>query len=178
MNRFAVALVLPDKVEQILDSLRGEYARHMKYIDIPHVTLAHPFALKADRGQIAERLKKVAEKTNPFSLTLNGIAYFEEESNVAYLAIADPKPVINLHCAISRAISNITIDDYGSKFSFPNFVPHVTIGVDIPAEILPKMKRSLSKATAHYELRIMDLGLLAEDDAGTWGVAERFTLAG
>lgn len=178
MNRLAVALVLPDEVEQILSSLRGEYARHMKYIDIPHVTLAYPFALKVDRDLVAGKLKQVAEKTRPFRLALNGIRYFEEESNVAYLAIADPKPVIDLHHAISRAISDITIDDYGSKFSFSNFVPHVTIGDAIAADIFPKVKRSLSKAMPHYEFRTSDFGLFAEDDGGTWGVAERYTLAG
>jgi 2'-5' RNA ligase len=178
VNRFAVALVLPDEVEQILDSLRGEYARHMKYIDIPHVSLAYPFAPRVDKGLVAEKLKLVAEKTRPFRLALNGIRYFEEESNVAYLAIADPKPVIDLHYAISRSISGITKDDYGLKFSFANFVPHVTIGDAIPADILPNVKESLSKATPYYEFRITDFGLFAEDDAGTWEVAERFTLAG
>lgn len=178
MNHLAVALMLPDEVEQILDSLRGEYARHMKFIDIPHVTLAYAFAPKVRRGLIAEKLKQVAEKTRPFKLALNGIRYFEKESNTAYLAIADPKPCIDLHYAVSRAISDITQDGYGSKFSFADFVPHVTIGDAIPADILPKVKQSLSKATPQYEFRITDFGLFAEDDAGTWAVAERFMLAG
>jgi len=178
VNRFAVASVLPDEVGQILDCLRGEYARHMKYIDIPHVTLAYPFELKARRSLAAEKLKQVAEGTRPFMLALNGIRYFEEKSNAAYLAVADPEPVINLHYAISRAISDVAGNDYGLKFSFASFVPHVTIGDDIPSDLLPKVKQSLAKAMPHFELRITDFALFAEDAAEMWGVAERFMLAG
>jgi 2'-5' RNA ligase len=64
------------------------------------------------------------------------------------------------------------------KFNFANFVPHVTIGDAIPADIFPKVKQNLSKAMLHYEFRITDFGLFAEDDGGTWGVAARFTLVG
>lgn len=178
MNHFAVALILPEEVGQILNNLRGKYAGHMKYIDIPHVSLAYPFAPKVDIVLVAEKLKLVAEETKLFRLALNGIRYFEGESKVAYLTVLNPKPVIELHYAISRAISDLTIDDYGSKFSFSNFVPHVTIGIDIPANMLTEVKESLSKYMPCYECWINKYGLLEEDDTGTWRVVERFTLAG
>jgi 2'-5' RNA ligase len=178
VDHFAVALVLPDEVEKILKRLRGEYARHMKYIDIPHVSLVYPFEPRVDKILVAEKLKEVAGKTKPFRLELNGIRYFEGENNTAYLAVADPKPVVDLHYAIGHSLSDMAKDDYGLKFSFVKFIPHVTIGDAIAADILPRVKESLSRTTPHCEFTITDFSLLAEEDAGKWGITEKFMLAG
>ena len=76
MTLYAVALILPDEIEQMLDNLRGEYSRYMNYIDIPHITLMYPFVPKVDSTVLTEKLKQLAQSTKSFTIILNRIEYF------------------------------------------------------------------------------------------------------
>lgn len=169
MAQYAVALVLPDEVEKELDRLRGEFARHMANIYIPHITLAYPFESEADIDQLTERLQQVAARTKPFTLVLDGFDYFDRDSNVAYIALVNKQPVVELHYDINRSIGGLIADEYRVRFDREGFTPHVTIGTMIPDNILPQVKKRLAEERVHYESEITSFSLLSGGEDGRWG---------
>ena len=178
MTLYAVALVLPDEVERELDRLRGEFSQHMVYISIPHITLAYPFEVKVDISQIAEKLHQVAAGTKSFTLVLDGFDYFERDSNVAYIAVANKQPVIDLHYDINHSIDGLVADEHRGGFSREEFTPHVTIGAGIPDAVFPDVKRMLAEYEVYYESEITSFYLFSDGGDGKWGAMSEFRLSG
>ncbi|UCB43721.1 MAG: 2'-5' RNA ligase family protein [Dehalococcoidales bacterium] len=178
MAQYAVAIVLPDEVERELDRLRGEFARHMANIHIPHITLAYPFESKADSAEIVEKLKQVAVRTKLFTLVLDGFDYFDRDSNVAYIAVVTKQPVIDLHYDINRSIDGLVADEYQGRFEREEFTPHVTIGARIPDDIFPEVKKRLAEEKVHYESDITSFSLFSIGEDRGWGVVSEFKLSG
>ena len=147
ITRYAVALVLPDEIEELLDRLRGKFSENMTHISIPHITLAYPFTTGIDITLINDKLREAAGRTKAFRLVLDGVEYFESDSNVAYVAIANKQPVVDLHRDINRSLNNLVVDGYKGEFNMENFIPHVTIGTAIPDDILPEVKETVLKRT-------------------------------
>jgi len=176
--QYAVAIVLPDEVERELDRLRGDFSQHMAYVSIPHITLAYPFKSEADIDQIAEKLRQVAVRKGPFTLVLDGFDYFDRDSSVAYIAIANKQPVVDLYYDINRSIDGLVADEYRGRFDREEFTPHVTIGTMIPDDILPQVKKRLGESQVHYESEITSFSLLSGGEDGRWGVLSEFRLSG
>jgi 2'-5' RNA ligase len=178
VTQYAVALVLPDEVERELDHLRGEFSQQMAYISLPHVTLAYPFEAKTDVDNITGKLHHVAAKTKPFTLVLDGFDYFQGENNVAYVAVANRQPVVDLYHEINRSLGGLVADEYEGRLSRGEFIPHVTIGARIPDAVLPLVKRRLGEQEVHYETEITSFPLLSDGDDGKWGVMSEFRFSG
>lgn len=143
MGLFAVALILPDEIGKELDLLRGEYSKHMVYIPIPHITLMYPFESNVDRTTLNTKLETVAKMTRQFTIVLSGIRYFDKYSNVAYIAIENKEPLIDLRMNIIKCLKGIfKIEEQYEKIDSPEtFTPHLTIGEAIPNEIFPIIKK-------------------------------------
>ena len=180
MTLYAIAVILPDEIGKELDRLRNEFSKNMVYIPIPHLTLVYPFTPTIDITALIDKLKQVAETAAPFILTLNGIGYFEGKNNVAYVAVANIKPVINLHRKIIFSLAGLLKDelkDEQGNFNLDRFVHHVTIGELIPDEILAELKRHMSKNITHYETEVTSFSLFVRNEDGRWMTDNRFALA-
>ena len=180
MTLYAVALILPDEIGKELDRLRNEFSTNMVYIPIPHLTLVYPFTPAIDVSALVDKLKQVAETTVPFTITLNGIGYFEGKNNVAYVAVNSIEPVINLQRKIIFSLAGLLKDelkDEQGNFNLDRFVPHVTIGELIPDEILTEFKRHFSKYITHYETEVTSFSLFVRNEDGRWMTDNRFALA-
>ena len=165
-------------MERELDRLRGDFSQHMAYISIPHITLAYPFESKAGVDQIAEKLQQVAARTKPFTLVLEGFDYFDRDSNVAYIAVVNEQPVVELYYDINCSIDGLVTDEYQGRFDREEFTPHVTIGARIPDDIFHKIKKRLGKNKVHYQSDIGSFSLLSGGEDGIWGITSEFNLAG
>jgi 2'-5' RNA ligase len=176
MALHAIGLILPDKIETELDRLRNGYSKNMVYITIPHITLVQPFTPRVDVTMLTDKLRQVTEKTAPFTVGLNSIAYFEGKNNVAYIAVVNRQPLIDLHRDISLSIKGLLKGEQ-EGFTLDNFVPHVTIGQQIPDDLLPQIKQSLSKRIINYEITITSFALFANQDK-EWTIVSNFALTG
>ena len=175
---YAVALTFSGGIDEMLKNLREDYQEYMKYTIVPHITLVYPFVPIFSLFRVNEKLQDVAKKTKPFPIILNGIGYFEGTNNVIYAAIEHKKAVRKLHTDIIRSLDGLIKEWYtDGKYNLEKFVPHVTIGEKIPADVLPDVKKKFSRCKLHYESDIADFSLFSEENGG-WQVTQVFDLGG
>lgn len=171
---YAVALILPNEVEHLLDRLRGEHASEMTYIKIPHITLKYPFLPTIDLGIIKKNLEQLGEMATPFTMQLNGIRYFEGDSYTVYVAIKDEEPVVKLHLSVLHGLQGIA----ETTFERSGYRPHITIGTNISASTFPAIKENLSKQKVRLETRADSLSLFSNGEDGKWQAESVFKLLG
>ena len=172
-NHYAVALVLPDTIESLLAGLRGDFKNRMVYVPIPHITLVYPFITKVDTGAIKNKLEQIAHRTKPFTIELSEIGYFHRDSNTAYIGIARSQPVIDLHDILQNEIV-LMDDEHSIFFSSEIFVPHVTIGSEIPDDIFPEFKCLLDQEVISVECLISSFWLFNKTDKESWILDTQF----
>ena len=169
MIDYAVALTFPSEVTERLSRLREKYNQYVGYTIEPHLTLVYPFLPKDNISIIKEKLKAVAKRTKPFTLVLNGIKYFEEENNVAYAAVKNKQPVVDLHIDIMSSLKGLITEEYtDGMYDFERFTPHVTIGEQIPDEVFLTVKKVFSDYELHHEIEIVSFVLFSADENGIW----------
>jgi 2'-5' RNA ligase len=177
-NDYAVVLTFSPAVEKTLSKLRQEYLKYIDYKIVPHLTLLYPFMPVFSLYRVIEQLEKVAKHTKPFGITLNGIEFFEDESNVVYAALENKRAVKKLHINLVTSLESLIKEqDTDGKYNLERFVPHVTIGSKIPDEFFLEIKRKLSKKRLYLEDNITDFTLFAENK-GAWQRNRVFELTG
>ena len=176
---YAVVLTFSQEFSDAVSKLRENYQKYMGYAIVPHITLVYPFRPTVDINAVNEKLEEVAKSTKPFTLILHGIEYFEKGNNVAYVAVEDKWPVINLHANIFHSLKGLIKEDIiFQNYNLERFTPHVTIGERIPDEIFPTVKEKFSDYEINYECEIMEFSLFSDNGVGRWEVARVFELAG
>ncbi len=181
MTFYAVALILPDKIEKELDRLRNGYSKQMVYISIPHLTLAYPFVPTVKVPLLTNKLKQVAERTKPFILILKGIDYFAGRNNVAYIAVGNKRPLVELHRDITFALEGLCKDelkDDQGNFNLDRYVPHVTIGEQIPDDLFPKIKQKLAESIIDYKIKMTSFSLFVKTQDEEWTLGDKFIFSG
>ena len=177
MIQGAVVLTFPEDVRGVLERLRERHNRYVNYSIEPHVTLKYPFAVSCEIGLIKDRLAPVARMTRSFTMVLNGVAFFQDRENVAYVAIEDPGPVVRLHTEVVRSLQGLTGDDEG-HYEFEDFIPHATIAAAIPDEVFPAVKRSLSGLEVRHSVAVTSLSLITAGEDRVWTPTHVFGLSG
>ncbi len=177
MTYYAVVLTFPADINQELDRLRDRYNKYVGYSIVPHLTLKPPFILSADPTVLNERLTAVASRTKSFVLELDGVDYFEEINNVAYVAIGNKRPVIDLHTDIVRSLEGLVEAVYEEGYDLERFTPHITIAECIPEDVFPVIKNELSGYTLNREIRIDSFALFSEEEDAVWKPENIFRLS-
>ena len=176
----AIVLTFPDEVARVLSELR-ELVKHQQYVSYriePHLTLKQPFMPDVDITVINERLRAVAERTMPFTLVINGIEYFEETNNVAYAAVENKQPVIELHTNIVHTLNGLVKQEDTETYEVERFTPHVTIAESIPEDVFPSISEALSDYELHLECEISAFALYSGTWDGAWEPVSVFKLSG
>jgi len=175
---YAVVLTFPSEVAKRLSRLREKYNRYVSYTIEPHLTLEYPFVPKADITVVREKVKAVARRTEPFTLVLNGIEYFEGTNNVAYVAVDNKRPVTDLHTDIVHSLKGLIEEGDKEGYKLERFTPHVTIGECIPDEVFPTVKKRFSDYELHYGIEIAAFILFSTGENGIWKPDCVFELSG
>jgi 2'-5' RNA ligase len=174
---YSIALLLSAKTAGKLSKLRSDYQQETNYIVNPHITLVYPFSPVFSLFQVNEQLEKVARRHKPFSVILNHVAFFEKGNNVIYAGLHTNRTVKNLHMDIFRSLEgliqewNIDVD-----YNMEKYVPHVTIGANIPDSIFPDIKKKYSAYSIHCEDMVTRFFLFS-DNNGTWERKRVYDLA-
>jgi len=171
MTSYAIVLTFPEEIEKELNVLRDKYNKYVRYSITAHLTLKQPFKLIADLT--------VASRTRPFILELDGVAYFEGTNNVAYIAIRNKRPVMDLHADIVRSLEGLVAGEYeeNEDYELEKFTPHVTIAELIPDEVFPVIKKELSNYNQDYETNIDSFALYSQEEDAIWKPATIFRLS-
>lgn len=168
MTSYAVVLTFPGEIKKEITKLQEQYKKYITYRIEPHITLKYPFATEVDMAVINKKLRKVADRSAPFSLVLNGIEYFEGENNVAYIAVQTKEPIINLHNSIVHSLEDLDKEESMEIFDLQRFSPHVTIGEKIPQEVFPYIKKTLARLNLIYEIEVSSFTLFTAGKDGIW----------
>jgi 2'-5' RNA ligase len=180
MTSYAVALTFPADIEKELNLLRDKYNKYVRYSITAHLTLKQPFKLIAGLTVVNERLKAVASRTKPFFLELDGVEYFEETNNVAYVAIKNKSPVIDLHANIVRSLQRLVEGEYeeNEEYNLEKFTPHITIAELIPDAVFPVIKQEISNYRLDRNVNIGSFALFSSGEDAVWKPETIFRLSG
>ena len=165
MAQYAIGLILSETFEKELQQLRDGFADSMVYLPVPHITLAYRFEINTSAEQLNDRLSQVALTRGTIILVFEEAGYFQDKVNTAYLAIRNPQPVIGLHYDIYNRINDLLPDGFEDPFKGGNYVPHLTIGTDIPDDVFLSLKNRLDKTQIHFETEVNSFSLY-EDGKG------------
>ena len=177
-NLYGIFLTFNSNIEKVFNRLHENFERYFNLPAAPHLTLMYPFVPVFSLFMVNEQLEKVARRTKAFNIVLDGIKFFENESNVIYAAVENKRAVKKLHMDIAGALEGLVQDwRIDAKYNLERFIPHVTIGNKIPDDIFPDLKKRLSRYGLHFEDIITEFSLYAETD-GIWQPKRVFKLAG
>ena len=158
---YAIALTIKGEAKKELTELRTRFGTNMNYSIEPHVTIIYPFMLKTDIRNIQKKLRAVATQTQPFTLVLNGIRYWEGRNNTVYIAVQNQLPVYNLHATLKYTLEGLISGD--TTFDLQKFTAHLTINENVPYESLPTLKKELSAYHLEYQVNINSFTMFAAE---------------
>lgn len=124
--------------------------------------------------KVIKELEAVAAKARPFTVTLEGIRYFQTVNNVAYIAVKNHELVKALmHDIVTAIRQHITGYYAGETYHPDHLIPHMTIGEKIPPHIFPEVKKRYDGLNIHRESQVTNFALAGEN-GGMWEQLRRF----
>ncbi|MDY0396101.1 YjcG family protein [Virgibacillus halophilus] len=164
--KYGIAYFPSKQIQDEVNSYRKRYDSHYALIP-PHLTLKESFtADDAEIESLIPELKKIANETDPFNITINKVSSFAPISNTIYLKI-NPSP--ELQTLFDKLHSGKFSDDADHPF-----VPHITLAQDL-------VDQEYSDVFGSLKMKKYDLGdevdrfqLLYQLDNGSWTVYETF----
>ncbi len=178
MALHVVTVYLPQAANQLFSQLEGKCGVYADLVRRPHLTVANPFVPKVPISSIIQNLREVASKIAPFTLRCEGISYFEDWNNCAYVPVHHEPHIVNLHIAVYDSIGNLVDDKYHGKLNLDKYVPHVSIAVNIADDSLPHVKHALMGHLISFKIPVGSFELCAELGDHTWETLEIFSLTG
>lgn len=168
--RLAVALLLPPPLAAEIDGLRRACDDPMRERVPAHVTLVPPVNVHDDRrADAADVLAGAAARTRPFPIDIGPAASFAPATPVLYLAVSGDSG------ALAALRERVLAGPLARRLDRP-FVPHVTIGSDLPAGRLDAGVRAL--AGYRTGCTVDRLHLLEERPGRVWEPAGEYPFGG
>lgn len=168
--KYGIALFPSKRIQDFANSYRKRYDSHYALIP-PHLTLKEPF--EADDKQIQEMVKelhKIAAETDVIPLKVTKFSSFYPASNVIYLKVEPNETLQRLHERLHSGI-------FAGNPEYV-FVPHITIGRDLPNAEYADVYGQLRMQHVHFEETVDRFHLLYQLENGSWTVYETFHLGG
>ncbi|SFA42932.1 2'-5' RNA ligase [Parageobacillus thermantarcticus] len=168
--KYGIALFPSKRIQDFANSYRKRYDSHYALIP-PHLTLKKPF--EADDKQIQEMVKelhKIAAETDVIPLKVTKFSSFYPASNVIYLKVEPNETLQRLHERLHSGIFTGNPEYV--------FVPHITIGRDLPNAEYADVYGQLRMQHVHFEETVDRFHLLYQLENGSWTVYETFHLGG
>jgi 2'-5' RNA ligase len=163
-------VIFPSKeLQDVANSYRKRYDPHYKLIS-PHLTLKESFEASEDQlPDIVSELRTIASTSKPFSLEFNKVSHFHPTNNVIYYAVQDDKDLTEL----SEKVYAPAILQHERQYTF---VPHVTIGQNMPDDELHDIYSRLRMESYTFLEKVEQFHLVHRLDNLTWSIQQTFTL--
>lgn len=128
-TRLAAALVVPEPHRTEVDGLRRATGGDLGRIP-PHITLVPPVNVRDDEVALALALLRdaAAEQPGPLTLRLGPAATFAPANRVVYLEVGGSDAMVAGLAALRRTLLSGPLHRQDHR----TFVPHVTLGYDLP----------------------------------------------
>jgi 2'-5' RNA ligase len=178
-QRFFIALVPPDDIQQHITEIKLYFAEHYNSRGAlnspPHITLQPPFEwLAEDVPKLEESLNQFSVNRRPIPVTLSGFAAFAPR--VIYVDVVKSPELLEIHSYLMTYMeANLGIVDRVSQ-SRP-FVPHMTVAFrDLTKENFQRAWLEFAGRSLHFEFTASALTLLLHDGS-RWNISKKFPLA-
>ncbi|MFC4797954.1 YjcG family protein [Neobacillus sp. GCM10023253] len=164
--KFGVVIFPSKKLQDLVNSYRKRYDSHYALIT-PHLTLKNAFeATEEDVKEFADKLRKIAGNTQPFTLKTTKVSSFHPVNNVIYFKVEPTEELTSLHAEVNKEFS-----EQNPEYAF---VPHITIGQNLSNDEHSDVYGSLRMKRIDHEETIDRFHLLYQLDNGSWTVSETF----
>lgn len=167
--RLGVVIFPTKELQDVANSYRKRYDPNYKLIS-PHLTLKEAFtARESDLPQIIAELEKVASSSESFTLHFHKVSHFHPTNNVIYFACKDEPKLQQLFDRVHAP----TVLKHERQYAF---VPHVTIGQQMPDDELHDIYGRLRMEQFDFTVNVTQFHLVHQLENGTWSVYQSFTL--
>ncbi|WP_293131567.1 2'-5' RNA ligase family protein [Microcoleus sp. bin38.metabat.b11b12b14.051] len=178
-QRFFIALVPPDDIQQQITQIKLYFAEHYNTRGAlnspPHITLQPPFEwLAADVPKLEESVRVFAANRPPIPVTLSGFAAFAPR--VIYADVVKSPQLLEMQTDLMEYVgANLGIRDRISQTR--SFVPHMTVAFrDLTQENFQRAWLEFCGRELHFEFTAKALTLLLHDGS-RWNISQQFPLA-
>lgn len=132
---FALVSYIPAPLASYIEDIRNSLST--VHLAQPHITLLPPRSLRVENRHSSECLLPVLRKLRPVSVSLDGVATFQN-TGILYLNIRDGHAdVWNLHDELNRG-------EFSAREQY-EFVPHVTLAGPMEQEQLAQARHSAAE---------------------------------
>lgn len=167
--KYGVAIFPSKQLQDLANSYRKRYDTKYAFIP-PHLTLKQPFeATDIEISAIAEQLKDIAQKSQPFRLNVTKAKSFQPVSNTIYFKVELSEELERLHTSLHD--NKIFKDEPEHAF-----IPHITIAQNLSDNEHSDVLGQLSMLDVSHEEEVKRIHLLYQLEDGTWTVYETFRL--
>jgi 2'-5' RNA ligase len=168
MLKYGIAIFPSKKLQDVANSYRKRYDPHYTLIP-PHITIKESFTLNDDQVKdTVSKIKKIADETPPFPLSVYKVGSFHPVTNTIYLGIKTHDTLL----ALQNRLNSGSLEQE-LKYTF---VPHITIGQKMSDGEHSDILESLKMMDLNHEEIIDRFQLLYQLDNGSWTVYETFHL--
>lgn len=160
---YAVILYFDPQTEQAVSVLQHHLLEPGLFFGLqdagirPHVSLAG-FA-DADRARLISTVQEYAAGLQPFAVKLDAIGIFPSDENVLFLSPVPAIPLLTLHRELHDRLAKAQL--VSSPYYLPgSWIPHCTLGLNVPAFVLPKAVEILAQAFKPIHGQFQHIGVV------------------
>ncbi|HEY4601938.1 MAG TPA: YjcG family protein [Cerasibacillus sp.] len=163
---YGIALFPNKAIQDEANSYRKRYDTHYALIP-PHITVKAPFKMEdSERDELILELKKIANETKPFPISIQKVSSFQPLSNTIYLKVDPIDELITLH-------EKLHTGKFPKNHEHP-FVPHITIGQNMNDVEFSDVFGTCRMKKFDLKDTIDRFQLLYQLENGSWTVYETF----
>ncbi|WP_139490130.1 2'-5' RNA ligase family protein [Brevibacillus dissolubilis] len=167
--KYSVVIFPSSKVQEIANSYRKRYDPTYATIP-PFMRLKEAFELdEANLPELVAHLQQVADSTEAFTLNFHRVGTFHPTTNVIYFSVQEKDTVTALHDKLNEGCLSAHKETFA-------FVPHLTIGRDLPSDELKDVVGQLGMTKLDLQSEIDRIHLVYQLEDGVWNVHQTFLL--
>ncbi|TVY09541.1 2'-5' RNA ligase family protein [Paenibacillus cremeus] len=166
---YGIAVFPSKEIQEFANDYRRRYDPHFQSIE-PHLTVREKE--EWNEQQLEEAIAEIErniESVKPIELHFNRFSAFYPVSNVIYMALSNPQPLLKLH----EAICSGPLVETGKPYVY---TPHLTIAQELNDDELHDVLASLKNTKLNFKCTIDTIALLRKEADGQWARIKEFKL--
>jgi 2'-5' RNA ligase len=166
--KYGIVAFPSKKLQDLANAYRKRYDPHYALIT-PHMTIKDVFeADDKEIKQVAEAIREVARKHNPFELQVTKVSTFAPITNTIFFKVTPNEEILSLHKDLN--------EDFFSGNTEYSFVPHITIAQKMTSGEHDDIIGQIKMVGVDHTETIDRIHLLYQLEDGSWTVYETFRL--
>ncbi|MCG7344620.1 YjcG family protein [Sporosarcina sp. ACRSL] len=166
--KYGIVAFPSKKLQDLANGYRKRYDPHYALIT-PHMTIKDVFeADDKEIEQVADAIREVARKHNPFELKVEKVSTFAPITNTIFFKVTPNDEILELH-------KDLNENFFGETPEY-SFVPHITIAQKLTSGEHDDIIGQIKMFGVDHTETIDRIHLLYQLENGSWTVYETFRL--